>query len=97
MQDPTRARLIDMPPAAADRIDRLYVWIMTNEDGGEGMVSADMDIAGDGTVRHMPLLTSRRESAERMRPLAETIRGETQRRTGRKVTISLRSFVPGQP
>jgi hypothetical protein len=82
--------LIDLPPEAGT-IDTVYIWIGVHRDGREGMISADMP-AAFGATRHMPLITSRRASAEAMAPLAERIRRESTHKTNRIVRVELRTF-----
>jgi hypothetical protein len=52
-------------PPQGNRILALYVWIATHDDGSEGIIAAIF-----GTAQ-MPLLSSRLDLADRMRPMAE--------------------------
>jgi hypothetical protein len=61
---------LDIPPPGEQRITELHLWVATHPDGGEGIVSADVPIPGIGS-RHIPLMSSRRELAEKMKPFAE--------------------------
>jgi hypothetical protein len=82
--------LLDIPPPPDQRVTQLFVWIMINDDGSEGIMSHDLPFAM-GT-RHAPLMTSKREAAEKMRPIAERVGLLTSEERGKPVTIVLRTF-----
>lgn len=71
------------------RINELHVWISIDANGGEGMLSADLPLPF-GT-RHTPLMSSKREIAERMRPIAEHLQ-RTATTDARRIEIELRTF-----
>jgi hypothetical protein len=82
--------LIDIPPPPDQRITQLFVWIMLNDDGSEGIVSADMPM--EMGMRHSPLMSSKRETAMKLRPIAERIGSLTSTERDKPVTVVLRTF-----
>jgi hypothetical protein len=82
--------LLDIPPPPDQRVTQLFVWLMINEDGSEGIVSADLPM--EFGTRHAPLFTSKRETAEKLRPIAERVGLLTSEERGKPVTIVLRTF-----
>ena len=84
---------IDNRPPADHRIRELWVWIAIEQDGGEGIVSADLDLAGTSIPRHMPLQSSRRDVAEGLEPLARRTVEAMMATTGRKATLRLEHFI----
>ena len=88
--------LLDIPPSQPGRkIDKIWIWIGVHADGSETILSADlnMDMPGGGTGRrHMPLMNSRRESAELATELARRIQRETMHRSDRFISVALRCY-----
>jgi hypothetical protein len=82
---------LNIPPAPGQRVTQLFAWIAIHPDGGEGIMSTDMPL-GDLGMRHMPLITSKREVAEKMRPIAEQTASQASTAAGAPVAIVLRSF-----
>ena len=82
--------LNDLP--ASPPIVELHVWIGHFQGGGEGMVAADLPLPGGLGQRHMPLMNSRRDRAESMRPLAERVKSASQHGENRIVRLELRTF-----
>ena len=83
-------------------IRELHVWIAVDpETGGEGLLSADMSLpVPDEThvaMRHMPLMSSSREVALSLRPLAEALQRKALAETGFPVRVELRSYTYGEP
>lgn len=74
------------------RIEAIYAWIATHEDGSESIVSGDMPFAPElGGRRDIPLVAIRRDTAENLALLARRQVG----RTGREnpiLRVALRSF-----
>lgn len=89
---------LNLPPPSDQRISAIYAWVATYEDGSEGIASADMPgpMPGMGP-RHMPLLSSKREVAERLRPLADIAVRLGKNATPRVVSIRLVSFFQQEP
>jgi hypothetical protein len=86
------ARYVNNPPAADKRVTELHCWIGAHDDGGEGIMSTDMDL-GDGIgLRHIPLMTSNRAVAEEMRPNVERMLGEARAQGAKMVTAYLVTF-----
>lgn len=80
--------LLDQP--GSPPITSVSMWIGTYADGTEGVISVDLPLL-PGVQRHMPLMHTRREVAERFRPVAEKA---WQMQLGRKFErIELRTFV----
>jgi hypothetical protein len=80
---------LDLPPEP-NPIRLIHVWIGVHADGLEAMLSADMPMSF-GT-RHTPLMSSRRDLAEAMAPLARRIQREAMHRADRFVKVELRTF-----
>lgn len=75
------------------RIRTIYVWIAVHENGGEGIMSADMPWSDEGQIRHVPLMTTRlRTAAGPMGDMARRIQQEIKERLGQIITIKLRKF-----
>lgn len=66
-----RDNYLDLPTPADQRITELHVWVALNEDGSEGILSADMMV--EGKKRHMPLVSSKRHLAEAMQPIVNRL------------------------
>lgn len=60
------------PPDPGKRIEMLYLWIAIHPNGAEGIIAADLEVM-PGEIRHTPLMNSRRDSAEAMRPIATSL------------------------
>jgi hypothetical protein len=78
-------------PTAEQRIAVLYVWVGVHADGGEGILSADLPLIGS-TIRHAPLMSSKRDVAEQLRPLARQVPRASMHLSDRFVRIELREF-----
>lgn len=83
---------IDNPPPSEQRIDALHVWIATYADGSEGIVSADLPLASGLGMRHMPLMSSKRELVERMEPLARSVQKAAVRQAKRITKLDLVTY-----
>jgi hypothetical protein len=83
--------LLDIPPPPTQRVNQLFVWIMINDDGSEGIMSHRM-AQHDGELAHMPLMSSKREVAMKLRPIAERIGSLTSTERDKPVTVVLRTF-----
>ena len=83
---------LDEPPAAEKRVDELHVWIATHPDGGEGIASADVDFGPGFGLRHMPLMSSQRGTAEQMQGWADLMRQQALIQAGKRVTLRLVTF-----
>jgi hypothetical protein len=81
-------------PDREQRVDVLYAWIGIHADGGEGILSTDLPTPGlpGGATRHMPLITSKRETAELCGRLARNIQRASMHEADRFVRIELREF-----
>jgi hypothetical protein len=79
-------------PGPSQRVETLYVWVGVHADGGEGILSADMPLPLPGGTRHTPLMSSRRDLAESLRPLARQIQRNSMHLADRFVRIELREF-----
>jgi hypothetical protein len=82
--------LLDIPPPPEQRVNHLFVWIMLNDDGSEGIISADMPM--EMGMRHSPLMSSKRDVAMRLRPIAERIAALTSTERDKPVTVVMRTF-----
>lgn len=79
---------------ADQRVEELWVWVGIHQNGGEGIMSADLPWGDTGAPRHVPLMTSKRAQAEgAMAQLARRIQREAMHRADRLVRIELRHFV----
>jgi hypothetical protein len=78
-------------PTAEQRIAVLYVWARVHADGGEGILSADLPLIGS-TIRHAPLMSSKRDVAEQLRPVARQVQRDAMHLNDRFVRIELREF-----
>jgi hypothetical protein len=85
--------IYDAPPDAGYRITELHVWIGTHTNGGEGILS--MDLSMPFGIRHTPLVSSKRDVAERFAPFARKIQREAMHRADCFVKIELRTFKVG--
>jgi hypothetical protein len=85
--------LLDIPPPPNQRITQIFIWVMINEDGGESIMSHDMPMEEVvfGT-RHMPLMSSKRDVAQKLRPIAEHICSLASTERGHPVACVMRSF-----
>jgi hypothetical protein len=81
------ARAVHSEPTPGQHIREIHCWIATYPDGSEG-------IMGYGTAETglMPLMSSRRDLAEQVEPLAQRAAEATRRDTGHRVTYRLVSF-----
>lgn len=82
--------IFDQTVPKDQRITELHVWIAINEDGSEGILSADIPFPG-GMTRHCPLLNSKRDVAERLRDQAEMMQ-KLAELSGTPLKIELRTF-----
>jgi hypothetical protein len=80
----------DDPPPPHQRITRLYAWVAIHDDGGEGILSADLPFPGEGR-RHMPLISSKRSTAQMLESLARKIAADAGK-AGKPVRCELRIF-----
>ena len=92
-----RSSIIDLPVPPDQKVTSLHAWIAIHENGGEGIISADLPSGRTRTMRHMPLMASRRDLAFRMEPLAEEAAEMSQTSAQPVVRIELRSFVLAKP
>lgn len=83
---------VDLPQDADQRISAIHVWIATQPDGSEGLISADLDAGPLIGMRHMPLMSSKRHIAEGFAGVADKMRKEILKTTGKDVTIRLVTF-----
>jgi hypothetical protein len=83
---------VDQPPPADQAIVELHCWIAVEADGGEGIMSGDIEMPGGLGRRHTPLITSKLEVAALMKPMAQRAQALAERTTGRPITIKLVSF-----
>jgi hypothetical protein len=84
--------VIDTGPGEGAITD-LYVWIATWSDGTETIIGRDMPVPEmPGLMRHMPLMNSRPEIAEKLAPLAQEMRRATMHRDKRIVSVRLQHF-----
>jgi hypothetical protein len=79
------------PPTRDQRIAVLYVGVGIHADGGEGILSADLPMIGT-TIRHAPLMSSKRDLAEQLRPVARQVQRASMHLEDRFVRIELREF-----
>jgi hypothetical protein len=80
-------------PTPAQRIEVLFVWVGVHADGGKGILSADMPMPLPGAkTRHTPLMSSKRERAEQLRPIARQVQRPSMHQADRFVRIELREF-----
>lgn len=82
----------DAPPPADQRVTEMHVWIATHPDGAEGIASADVDFGPGFGLRHMPLMSSQRGTAEKMHVWAEELRQQALVQAGKRVTLRLVTF-----
>ncbi len=89
-------RVLTEAPEKEQRIDVLFAWVGVHADGGEGILSTDLPaLPGDapgGAMRHVPLISSKREVIERFRPVAREIQRASMHQADRFVRIELREF-----
>lgn len=69
-----------------ERIVTLFVWIATEQDGAEWIVSRDIPLFN--TTRYVPLMSTSRDTAETLEPLAK----EALKRLPRKIGLRLVEF-----
>jgi hypothetical protein len=77
---------LDIPPQPAQRVTALYAWIAVAEDGEETIVFQ----VGQDDIR--PLISSSRELANLLRPVAETEALRYSTKSGKPVGLVLRTF-----
>lgn len=86
----------DLPPTMpGHKLDEVSIWIGVHADGSETILSADLPMRhsdGSPAMRHMPLMHSQREGAERHHDLARRIQREAMHRSDRLIKIELRTF-----
>jgi len=81
--------LLDIPPEKAPILE-VFIWIGIHADGREAMLSGDFDLPLGR--RHMPLISSRRELAEKMGDMARQIQQTMMHQADRVIRIELRTF-----
>jgi len=87
----TEDTMLDIPPPPDQRIRHLYVWITVDSlDQSEGIMSYDMPFQF-GT-RHAPLMSSKRDVAENLRPVAEHVAAMATEERGHTIAAVLRTF-----
>jgi hypothetical protein len=79
----------DLPPER-NLIQEIFVWIGVHGDGREAMLSADMPMPFG--MRHTPLMSSRRDLAKSMEPIARDIQREAMSRADRYIRLELRTY-----
>lgn len=77
-------------PAAGQRIETLWAWVAIHADGREGVWSADMETPIG--PRHMPLVTSKRDVAERLAAVVLQLQRAALAETGKPIHAELREF-----
>lgn len=82
--------LNDLPGSPPMR--EVHIWIGHYTDGSEGMLAADFPMIDGLTTRHMPLMSSQRNGAERLKPFAEKIQRLSQRGRSKITRLELRTF-----
>lgn len=85
---------LDLPPEQGG-IHEVFIWIGIHAAGREAMMSADMPTPFG--IRHMALMTSRRDLAEKLEPTARRIQREAMHTAGRIISIELRTFRVAPP
>lgn len=79
---------------AAQRVEELWLWVGVHANGGEGILSADLPFGDHGAIRHVPLMTSKKQQADGpMAQMARRVQREAMHRADRLVRIELRHFV----
>jgi hypothetical protein len=86
---------LDNPPDDDQRITELWAWIATHANGAEGIMSADVQMPGMGT-RHVPLIASKRATADHLGPLARKIQRAAMHQANRLTNIRLVRFVASE-
>lgn len=71
-------------------VRELWVWIGHYADGSEGILGVELPLVGN--LRHMPLMNTGRESAERLVTIAKRIQDESQDFGLPIMRIELRQF-----
>lgn len=84
---------LNWPPPEGQRIETIHAWICTQEDGSEGIMSADMPGPPGMLKRHIPLLSSQRHLAEAFLPLVDRLVSAARSQTGSKLTARLVTYV----
>lgn len=84
--------LIGKPPAANKRVDELHIWIAIQPDGGEGIMATDLPYGLPGHIRHLPLMSSNRDTAEAMSDVAHQVQAHAAQQ-GQFITIQLRTYI----
>ena len=82
--------LLDLPITPGQRIDSLFVWIVTYPGGDQGIMSGDVEIPGLG-MRHIPFMSSKQHLAEALKPRVDQC-AETAREQGGVFTADLVEF-----
>lgn len=86
---------LDMPPPPSQRIRELHCWIAVYADGSQGILSADM--AMDFGTRHTPLISSKREVAESLEPMARRAQRAAMHQSNRITHLRLLTYVLQEP
>lgn len=83
---------VDLPPNQDQHISMLHVWISLNNDGSEGIFSADMPLPNGLGTRHIPLMSSNMETAKALGRMIDVLVPQIKAATGETVTPKLVSF-----
>jgi hypothetical protein len=81
--------LLDLSPEAGQVLE-VHIWIGVHADGREAMLSADLPLVMG--VRHTPLMSSRRDLAEKFAPLVREIQRAAMHGSDRLIRVELRTF-----
>ena len=81
--------LVDGP--GSPPILEVSIWIGHNQDGTESVMVVDLDIV-PGITRHMPLMATRRDLAEKFREIAEHVMKLSRHASTEIVRLELRTF-----
>lgn len=73
-------------------IREVHIWIGHYADGTEGILAADFPVMDGATIRHMPLMNSRRDAALTFEQIAKNIKSASQHARARIMAIELRTF-----
>lgn len=86
----THLQIAVEPPDESARVHELYAWIAITRDGGEGILSADLETAIG--KRHCPLITGDHKNVEALSKLAAQVKDE-HARNGIFVTVEMRTYL----
>ncbi len=78
-------------PQPGDTFTALYMWIGTHPNGGEGVMSADMEV-GKGVIRHVPLMAFSQAAAAALGGIALQEADTFRRRCGASLALKLVTF-----